>query len=126
MSYQSESLRGYGREAVERDGWKCKDCGLDCSSFGLYLLLSVDHVVPWQQQNEVDVNLGDERNLVACCRACNSFGNKKTFTIPRGVPFEEQVETVLQAKMKVIRSRRDEWREFYNENVLPKIRNPPS
>lgn len=107
---------------MERDGWRCRYCGLDCSPFDLYLLLSVDHVIPWQQQGEVEVNLGDERNLVSCCRACNSFGNRKRYTIIKGVSFEKQVEVVFREKKELIASRREEWRQFYNDNVLPKLR----
>jgi hypothetical protein len=121
MEYPSEALRGYAKEALERGGWKCSYCGLDCSSFDLYLLLSVDHVIPWQQQDQVETNLGDERNLVACCRACNSFDNRKKYDIPKGVSFEEQVAAVFRAKKELIASRRKEWRQFYNENVLPKL-----
>ena len=122
MAHPSESLRGYGKEALERDGWKCRYCGLDCSSFELYLLLSVDHVIPWQQQNEVSVNLGDTRNLVACCRACNSFENRSKFNIPKGVSFEEQVEAVLRQKRARILAKREEWRPFYDAEVLPRLK----
>lgn len=121
MSYTSESLRGYGKMAFERDRWTCRYCGLDCSSFELYPLLSVDHVIPRQQQNQITVDIDDERNLVTCCRACNSFGNRKKYTIPQSIPFERQVEVVFRAKKELIAERREEWRKFYDENVKPRL-----
>lgn len=121
MNYPSESLRGYGKKTFERDKWKCRYCGLDCSSFELINLLSVDHVIPWNQANEVTVNLGDPRNLVTSCRACNGFGNRTKFPIPKGVSFEKQVAAVFEAKKKLIARRRGEWRVFYDAEVRPKL-----
>ena len=118
MAYSSESLRGYGKEVLERDGWKCRYCGINCStSFELYLQLSVDHVIPWHQQNEVSVKLGDMRNMVACCRACNSFENRSSYEIPEGVPFEQQVEAVFAQKRARILAKREEWRPFYEAQL---------
>jgi hypothetical protein len=119
----SESLRGYGKKLFKIDHWKCRYCGLDCSQFELWLFLCVDHIIPMQQQDEVGIDLDDQRNLATACRMCNGFGNRTRFVIPKNVSFEEQVASVFNQKKKAILKRRDEWHKFWLENVEPYIDN---
>jgi len=119
----SESLRGYGKKRFKLDRWKCKYCGLDCSQFELWLFLCLDHVIPKQQQDEVDTDLDDERNYATACRMCNGFGNRTRFVIPKNVRFEEQVASVFDQKKKLIAEKRAEWYEYWLKNVKPYVDN---
>jgi len=117
----SESLRGYGQKQFEHDRWKCGYCGLDCSEFELWLLLCIDHIIPVQQQNEVNVDLDDKRNYITSCRMCNSLANKTKFVLPKEVTFEQQVAAVLKQKRAAKLKRREEFREYWSTNVKPKL-----
>jgi len=64
-----------GRHVLERDGYRCRYCGLDgSSSFENSLVMSVDFVLPRARQGKKDQN-----NLVAACRPCNLIKGKKVF-----------------------------------------------
>ena len=117
----SESLRGYGKKQFERDRWKCRYCGLDCSRFELWLFLCLDHIIPKQQQDEVDTDLDDPRNHATACRMCNGFGNRTKFAIPKTVAFDQQVASVFEQKKKVITEKRREWYGYWSKNVKPKL-----
>ena len=121
----SESLRGYGRKQFERDGWKCRYCGLDCTTFELFLFLTLDHIIPKAQRDEVRNDLDDPRNYATACRMCNSFANRMRFVIPQNVTFEEQIESVFSQKKKAIQQRRDAFREYWVKNIKPKIKGEP-
>lgn len=117
----SESLRGYGKKQFKLDGWKCRYCGLDCSRFELWQFLCLDHIIPKQQQNELDTDLDDQRNHATACRTCNEFVNRTKFLIPKNVSFEEQVSSVFDQKKKAILKRRDEQHEYWLKNVKPYV-----
>ena len=117
----SESLRGYGKKPFERDKWTCRYCGLDCSKFELWLFLSVDHIIPYQQQKEVNTDLDDQRNHATACRMCNEFGNRTKFEIPKNVTFDKQVASVFEQKRQVIMKKRAEFFEFWTKNVKHKL-----
>lgn len=117
----SESLRGYGKEQFERDKWTCRYCGLDCSQFELWLFLSLDHIIPHQQQHEVETDLDDPRNYATACRMCNEFGNRNKYEIPKNVSFDKQVASVFEQKKKAIMRRRMEWREYWTKNVKTRL-----
>jgi 5-methylcytosine-specific restriction endonuclease McrA len=116
----SESLRGYGRSQLEHDQWKCQYCGLDYSSFELWLFLSVNHIIPLQQQNEVNVSLDDNRNFTTACRMCSGLANRTKFVIPKNVSFEKQVASVFEQKKATILERREEFHKYWLANVKPK------
>jgi len=115
----SESLRGYGKEIHERDKWKCRYCGFDGSEFDMWLLLSVSHVIPQHQQNEVNIDLDDPRNLVTSCRMCNGFRNRTKFEIPKNGTFEYKVSSVLEQKTRAIKAERAKWRDYWLQNIKP-------
>ena len=115
----SESLRGYGKKQFEIDRWKCRYCGLDCSKFELWLFLCLDHIIPKQQQNEINADLDDPRNYATACRMCNGFGNRTKFAIPKDVSFEKQIASVFDQKKKLIMEKRTEWHEYWFKNVKP-------
>jgi hypothetical protein len=117
----SESLRGYGKEQFEKDRWKCRYCGLDCSKFEFWLFLCLDHIIPMQQQDEVNTNLDVPRNYATACRSCNGFGNRTKFVIPKGASFEKQIDSVFDQKKKLIMEKRTEWHEYWSKNVKPHL-----
>ena len=65
-----------GRKILERDGYRCRYCGLDGkASFENALVMSVDFVMPRARKGKKDPN-----NLVACCWACNTIKGKRIYT----------------------------------------------
>jgi recombinational DNA repair protein RecR len=81
----------------------------------------LDHIIPHQQQNEVNTDLDDPRNYATACRMCNDFGNKTRFMIPKNISFDKQVASVFEQKKRVIMSRRAERYEYWSKNVKPKL-----
>lgn len=64
-----------GLKILERDGYRCRYCGLDgTASFENALVMSVDFVVPRARKGKKDPN-----NLVACCWACNTIKGKQVY-----------------------------------------------
>jgi HNH endonuclease len=64
-----------GIQILERDGYRCRYCGLDgMASFENALNMSVDFVVPRARKGKKD-----PRNLVACCRSCNMIKGTKIY-----------------------------------------------
>src|SRR5271166_4576866 len=64
-----------GLKILERDGYRCRYCGLDGkASFENALVMSVDFVVPRARKGKKDPN-----NLVACCWACNTIKGKRVY-----------------------------------------------
>src|SRR5271170_5927778 len=64
-----------GLEILERDGYRCRYCGLDGkASFENALVMSVDFVVPRARKGKKD-----PANLVACCRPCNSIKGTRVY-----------------------------------------------
>src|ERR1700756_484996 len=58
-----------GIQVLERDGYRCRYCGLDGrASFENALVMSVDFVVPRARKGKKT-----EDNLVACCKPCNTI-----------------------------------------------------
>src|SRR5437879_11818382 len=58
-----------GLRILERDQFRCRYCGLDgMANFENALVMSVDFVVPRARKGKKD-----PRNLVACCRPCNTI-----------------------------------------------------
>jgi 5-methylcytosine-specific restriction endonuclease McrA len=64
-----------GIKILERDGYRCRYCGLDGNaSFENALVMSVDFVVPRARKGKRDPN-----NLVACCHPCNTIKGKRVY-----------------------------------------------
>lgn len=85
----------------------------------MWLFLCLDHIIPKQQQNEVNADLDDPRNYTTACRMCNGFGNRTKFVIPKDVSFEKQIASVFDQKKKLILEKRTEWHEYWSKNVKP-------
>jgi HNH endonuclease len=64
-----------GMKILERDGYKCRYCGLDGnSSFENALVMTVDFVFPRARKGKKN-----PENLVACCWACNAIKGKRVY-----------------------------------------------
>jgi len=64
-----------GLKILERDNYRCQYCGLDgTASFENALVMQVDFVMPRARKGKKD-----PRNLVACCRPCNTIKGKRVY-----------------------------------------------
>jgi 5-methylcytosine-specific restriction endonuclease McrA len=64
-----------GLKILERDDYRCQYCGLDGrASFENALVMQVDFVMPRARKGKKD-----PRNLVACCRPCNTLKGKRVY-----------------------------------------------
>jgi 5-methylcytosine-specific restriction endonuclease McrA len=64
-----------GLKILERDDHRCQYCGLDGrASFENALVMQVDFVMPRARKGKKD-----PRNLVACCRPCNTIKAKRVY-----------------------------------------------
>ena len=72
MSGFTDALRGYAYPVHRRDGFRCRYCGLDgTSSFGNWLSLSWDHLLP-----KGDPRRNDPDYIVTACMFCNVADNR--------------------------------------------------
>jgi hypothetical protein len=53
-------------DIYERDGFRCRYCGFDGSSFESWPFLTVDHINPRGPR-------ADPANLATCCHRCNDW-----------------------------------------------------
>jgi 5-methylcytosine-specific restriction endonuclease McrA len=64
-----------GLQILDRDQYRCQYCGLDGkASFENALVMSVDFVIPRARKGKKD-----PKNLVACCRPCNTIKGKRVY-----------------------------------------------
>lgn len=62
-----EIARDTGKQAFERDGGKCRYCGLDfLTSLSMFWSYTIDHVKARSVGGTDQI-----ANLVTCCKACN-------------------------------------------------------
>lgn len=103
----NDALRGYAHLVLQRDGFKCRYCGLDGSQWPNWLYLSWDHLLPigHPQRDNPDF-------IVAACRFCNEAYNRTIFPVEGKTP-EELVE---QKKPFVLR-KRAEYKCFFDKEV---------
>ncbi len=89
-----------GLRILERDQFRCQYCGLDgMASLENALAMSVDFVVPRARKGKKD-----PRNLVACCRSCNTIKGRRVYS-----SFEEAKAYVL--------ARREELRKAWQSKT---------
>ena len=92
--------KAQGLQILERDQFRCQYCGLDGrANFENALVMSVDFVVPRARKGK-----NDPRNLVACCRPCNTLKGTRVYK-----SFEEAKEYVL--------ARREELRKAWQSKT---------
>ena len=110
MPSYTDALRGYAHRVHRRDGFTCVYCGWDGSQWPNWLYLSWDHLLPRDHPDR-----DDERFIVTACRICNEFHNRTSFDVEGKTP-----EQIVAMKKTAIAERRDEYRDFWEENVAPK------
>ncbi len=105
------SLRGYGFEIHQRDGFHCQYCGWDGSKWPNWLYLTVDHLLPRGHPNRKS----PEFKVTACC-FCN-FADNQYFK-RHGLCFEGKLrkELVEQRRPFVMRFR-ERYEAFFKDNV---------
>ena len=90
--------REQGQRILERDRFVCQYCGLDGNaSFENALIMSVDFLHPRAHKGRKH-----PRNLVACCRPCNTIKGRHIFKT-----FEEAKAYVLTRRAELRKS----WEE---------------
>jgi hypothetical protein len=116
MVKYSDALRGYAFRILQRDGFKCRFCGLDgTTSFDAWLSLSWDHLLPKGHPDRDNPEF-----IVTACNFCNTADNRYfDLALKRGLKFDNltQDELVAQRKPYVIKTR-DSYREFWEKSVL--------
>ncbi len=96
-----------GLRILERDQFRCQYCGLDGrASFENALVMSVDFVVPRARKGKKD-----PRNLVACCRPCNTIKGRRVYG------------SLEEAKAYVL-ARREELRKAWESKTARPLSTP--
>lgn len=118
MAGFTDALRGYAHPVHKRDGFKCRYCGLDgTQSFGNWLSLSWDHLLPKNNPNREDLDF-----IVTACMFCNTADNRYFDQAEkRGLRFDGLTpdELVAQRLGYVERTRRS-YHDFWEMHVRPK------
>lgn len=113
MDYQ-DSLRGYGFQINKRDLFVCRYCGADGKkSFDIWLMLSVDHLVPKGHPNRDSPDY-----MVTACRFCNEADNHYFARAEKvGLGFDgTPAELLVRRKIGVDRVRAA-YAEFWRSQV---------
>ncbi len=110
MKKHYDSLRGYGKDIFERDNYICQYCGLDGKIFENWLMLSIDHLLPTN-----DIERNDKKWCVTACKFCNTAKNKNKY-------IKTTPQDMINQKRKEIMKTRNEYYEFWIENVALKTK----
>ncbi len=113
MTKQSynDALRGYAHPVHQRDDFVCVYCGLDGkATFSNWLHLSEDHLLPQDNPKRDDLEY-----RVTSCRFCNEAHNRMVFDVEGKSP-----EELIDQKKPFVLQRRNEYKEFWKEQVVPK------
>lgn len=86
----------------------CAYCGISLiETYERWLMLSVDHVIPTKTGLATGIKpkwLEDMSNMVICCSACNSFGNR--FELPRDTHAPETVDEFFELRDRTFIARK--------------------
>jgi hypothetical protein len=115
MAVFDDALRGYAFPVHQRDGFKCRYCGLDgTQSFSTWLSLSWDHLLPkgHSDRNKLDY-------IVMACMFCNTADNRYfDQAIKRGIGFEGKTPDELVAqRLPYVQKTRQSYEEFWMQHV---------
>jgi hypothetical protein len=111
----NDALRGYAREVLKRDHFRCRYCGLDGSkSFSAWLSLSWDHLLPGGHPERDNPDF-----IVAACLFCNTADNQYfRHAESRGLRFEGlSPEQLVEQRKPYVEATRGEYRKFWEEYV---------
>ena len=114
MPSYTDALRGYGHRTHERDGFRCRYCGLDGSTWPNWLSLSIDHLLPKGHPLR-----DDEDYIVTACMFCNTADNHFfEHAAKRRLQFDDMTpEQLVDQRRPYVQKVRDQYREFWESNV---------
>lgn len=115
MAAFTDSLRGYAFPVHERDGFTCRYCGADgTASFGAWLTLSWDHLLPRGHPNRDDLDF-----IVTACNFCNTADNRYfDLASKRGLTFDDiNPEELVAQRTPYVLATRQRYREFWEQKV---------
>jgi 5-methylcytosine-specific restriction endonuclease McrA len=115
MAAFNDALRGYAFRVHERDGFRCRYCGLDgTASFGNWLSLSWDHLLPRGHPNR-----DNEDYIVTACMFCNTADNRYfDLAAKRGLQFEGLTpEQLVAQRLEYVEKTRADYRNFWEQHV---------
>lgn len=115
VSAYSDALRGYAYAILERDGFRCRYCGLDGRRcFDRWLTLSWDHLLPKGHPKRDDPEF-----IVAACTFCNTADNRYFDLVKsRGLALDELTQEQLVAQLKkYVEATRRSYYDFWIQNV---------
>jgi hypothetical protein len=119
MAGFTDALRGYALPVHQRDGFRCRYCGLDgTESFANWLSLSWDHLVPKGHPERDNLDY-----IVTACMFCNTADNRYfDLAIKRGLRFDGLTPDELVAqRLPYVEATRQSYREFWQGHVQPHI-----
>ncbi|MHB1095582.1 MAG: HNH endonuclease [Gemmatimonadaceae bacterium] len=111
----TDALSGYAFAVLQRDGFRCRYCGLDgTASFSAWLSLSWDHLLPRDHANR-----DDPTYIVASCVFCNTADNHYfDQAAKRGLHFDGLTpEQLVELRQPYVEATRAEYRKFWEANV---------
>lgn len=115
MAKFTDALRGYALEIHQRDGFKCRYCGVDgTTAFDAWLTLSLDHLLPKGHPNRENPEF-----MVTSCHFCNTADNRYfDFAEERGLQFDGMSRDDLVAqRMSWIQATREQYKAFWEAKV---------
>jgi hypothetical protein len=115
MSGFTDSLRGYAFPVHERDGFRCRYCGLDgTQSFANWLSLSWDHLLPKGYANRDSLDY-----IVTACMFCNTADNRYfDHAEKRGLSFEGLTpDQLVSQRLTYVEATRQSYFEFWKAKV---------
>jgi hypothetical protein len=110
-----DALRGYAYPIHQRDGFRCRYCGLDgTQSFAGWLSLSWDHLLPKGNPRRDDADY-----IVTSCMFCNTADNRYfDLAAKRGLHLDGLTPDELVAqRLHYVEATRQRYREFWTANV---------
>jgi hypothetical protein len=103
----SDALRGYAHAILKRDGFRCRYCGLDGTTWPNWLYFSQDHLLPPGHPNRDNPDF-----IVAACRFCNEAHNRTIWDVEGKTP-----DQLVAQKKRYVLAKRDEYRRFWEHEV---------
>lgn len=116
MAKFDDSLRGYAFEIHRRDGFTCQFCGLDCSTWPLWLWLSVDHLLPKGHPRREEPSF-----KVTACMFCNTADNRYLEKSNRtGTDWDSlNPEMLVERRRASVEKTRASYKHFWEQHVNP-------
>ena len=118
MAAFSDALRGYAFDVHQRDGFRCRYCGLDgTQSFVNWLSLSWDHLLPKGHRDR------DKKEfIVTAYLFCNTADNLYfKHAEKRGLRLDGlSPDELVRQRMPYVQKTRKQYEEFWQQRVRPR------